>query len=98
MDGEAGFSSMAVRFFNAPGSWVHLPAALELYASDDGVEYKLINSTKVQSSAESGVKTISINFPKMKSNFLKVVAQNHGIIAKDYLEKATLLGYLWMRW
>lgn len=82
LDGEAGFSSMAVRFFNAPGSWVHLPAALELYASDDGVEYKLINSTKVQSSAESGVKTISINFPKMKSNFLKVVAQNHGIIAK----------------
>jgi len=82
LDGEVSFSSFAVRFFNAPGSWVHLPAAVEVYASDDGVEYKLVNSTKVQGSAESGVKTISMSFPKMKTNFLKVVAQNHGIIAK----------------
>jgi hexosaminidase len=82
LDGEVSFSSLAVRFFNAPGSWVHLPAAVEVYASDDGVEYKLVNSTKVQGSAESGVKTISMSFPKMKTNFLKVVAQNHGIIAK----------------
>jgi len=77
---DSKFSSASIRFFNAPGSWVYLPATVEVYASSDGIQYNLISKQSVERSADAKVFTIALNFQEIKARYVKVVAKNHGII------------------
>lgn len=81
LDGKTGVSGISARFFNATGSWVYLPSMVQVYASDDGVEYRLVDSKKIEPSSLT-VFTAELKFPVLQTAFLKVVARNHGIIQK----------------
>lgn len=83
LDEKTNISGVSARFFNATGSWVHLPGKIEVYVSEDGLNYKLISSKKIDpSSASFPVHTTQLMFPTLQTTFIKIVARNHGIIEK----------------
>ena len=84
LDGVAEINSVKLRFFNAPGSWVYLPSSMEVFASEDGVQFQSIATKVFERSQEAGVHTLGLNFSSIKTKYLKVVAKNHGKIASGF--------------
>jgi hexosaminidase len=76
---QESFSKVSVDFFNGEGSWIHLPKSVEVFTSDDGV-----NFTSVQTMSGEDVKSadgvVVMNIGDRKARYLKVFARNAGKI------------------
>ncbi len=76
---QESFSKVSVDFFNGEGSWIYLPKSVEVFTSDDGV-----NFTSVQTMSGEVVKSaggvVVMNIDDRKARYLKVFARNAGKI------------------
>ncbi len=75
------FHSIRTRFFHAPGSWVYMPQSVQLFVSDDGINFRLAVEKKVEAGNESGPHKFQFDFPSITARFIKLIAVNHGIIS-----------------
>lgn len=69
-----------IRFLQDQKSWILFPAQIELYSSDDGMDFQridLIQTNMEKNTQEALIKIFS--FPlKVKSNYYKIIAVNPG--------------------
>lgn len=75
------FHSIRTRFFHAPGSWVYMPQSVQLFVSDDGINFRLAVEKKVEAGNESGPQKFQFDFPGITARFIKLIAVNHGMIS-----------------
>jgi hexosaminidase len=73
-------NSVSIDVLSAESSWIYLPVKAELYISDDGKSFKLIQTLSENEIKKSG-RTIVMDGGKSKARYIKVVAVNAGIIA-----------------
>jgi hexosaminidase len=76
------FSSVKTRFFHTPNSWVYMPKVVQLYVSDDGINFRMAVEQKVEATTLVGPQTVELKFPALSARYVKFVALNHGTIAK----------------
>jgi len=80
------FSKVSFNFMNAKSSWIWPPKGAEVYISDDGTNFKLLNSKTIDADALEGstAEKVIIETPNAKGRYLKFVAKGYGIIPKNY--------------
>ncbi len=61
------------------GSWIYAPKSLEVYSSDDGTNFRMIENADVRKQAET-TRSLDWGFPPLKTRYVKVVAKNFGNI------------------
>lgn len=73
------FSKVTIDVLNDEGSWIYLPKKVELYISDDG-----INFTKVKDVQESEIaemkREIVLDAGEVSARYVRIVAENFGIV------------------
>ncbi len=67
-------SSVTMTFHNQVNAWIHHPENFEIYASEDGKNFKLI-AQKNQNKIGKQTVTVKIDFPSVNTKYLKVVAK-----------------------
>jgi len=73
-------STVRIRFFHGPNSWVYLPASLELQGSVDGEKFSRIHAESVPPGRDIGIYEQTMRFPGTNVRFLRIIAKNHGLI------------------
>lgn len=72
-------------FLHQPGSWIHQPAEIEVYSSTDGLNFKLLGSSKTvyyqKDSDQIGYIELNSN---VKQRYVKVLVKNGGLIPVGY--------------
>lgn len=76
-------NKLSLRFFNAASSWVYPPSSLKVLGSTDGQNFSEITIKELSGSTEGAVMVKTFHLATTKITHLKVVAKNHGIIAKS---------------
>jgi hexosaminidase len=73
-------SSVKMHTLDQNGSWIYLPAYVEIFTSTDGKVYKSQGRTKdfVKDTLTMGFMTV--NFTPVTTRFVKLIAKNYGII------------------
>ncbi len=76
------FDKINLRFFKGIGEWIHLPSMVKIHLSEDGENYQLKSEIPIDNT-KSGqpFKNIGISMPGTITNFIRIEATNHGIIA-----------------
>jgi hexosaminidase len=76
------FSKVTTHYVNSKGSWIHPPTAIAVFSSNDGMEFKLLASVVIDAARMTGntVETVTLNTPKAKGRYLKLVAKTAGVI------------------
>jgi len=73
------FSKVSIDVLNDEGSWIYLPKKVELYISDDG-----INFTKVKDVQESEIaemkREIEIEIGEVSARYVRIAAENFGMV------------------
>lgn len=70
-----------MRFFNGEGQWIYLPKSVEVHVSNDGKIFKKIYVTN-NISSKNNLAEIKIPMVGIQTQYLKIVAHNHGRIAQ----------------
>ena len=73
--GKDSVEKVSMNFHNQVSAWIHHPQQFEMYSSEDGINFKKIAEKTIQKSAKQTL-TVSLNFAKTKSKYLKVVAHH----------------------
>jgi len=73
-------SSVSIRFFHGPNSWVYLPVSIELFSSADGSTFTPLHSDTMPAGHDIGVYEKVLHFPSANMRYLKIVAKNRGLI------------------
>lgn len=72
-------NTIDLRFFKVEGQWIYLPKKVEIYTSEDGVNYMSKHaSTTIHS--DTKICSVSIDLKGIKSQYLKFNFTNFGII------------------
>jgi hexosaminidase len=61
------------------GSWIYPPSNFEVYTSDDGINFKIIENADAPK-AIGITKSLEWGFSPLKTRYIKVIAKNFGII------------------
>ena len=81
LDKPKTIQSFAMGFYQNTPSWVILPKTIEIYTSNDGIQYQLLTtiSHKIDISREDAMKhTFRANWPKRKMRYVRVIAKYAG--------------------
>ncbi len=75
-------SQISVGTFQQPGSWIYFPESVTVYFSDDGKIFHELGIVEnvINGQAGNAKKEFSLNTKGIKSQFIKVVAKNMGVI------------------
>lgn len=68
------------RFYKGESQWIYLPQEVQVWASDDGVDFKEIATTN-EISGEDKVIELLLKVESISTRYLKIFVKNHGIIA-----------------
>lgn len=68
----------SVEILQQPGSWIWAPAALEVWLSGDGQNWKKAGETTEKKMREGGLGTLRVSFAKSGARYVKVVAKHPG--------------------
>jgi len=71
--------STKFRFFNGKGQWIYPPKSVEIFSSDDGVNFTKVKNFKVLDGSQLIVSS-TFNFEPITTRYLKVHVHRHGII------------------
>ncbi len=77
-------STVNLRFYKAPSSWIYMPASIKILASADGVQFEEIASKINPDDGRMGVQFHSFSFSPMKLQYIKIIAVNNGIIKPGF--------------
>lgn len=80
-----GFSRVTTHFVNSKVSWIYPPRGVEVYVSDDGINFKLVASKEIAAETMQGitVETVVLDTPGAKGRYLKFVAKTFGVIPEN---------------
>ncbi len=78
-------TSVSLRFFHQPSSWVWIPRKIEIWGSTDGLNYTIINQKEPKTPDHEGIINCIIDIPKTKVKYLKIKAEPYGIIPNNYV-------------
>ncbi|MBB6002922.1 family 20 glycosylhydrolase [Arcicella rosea] len=67
------------RFFHKPSSWIWIPSEVQIFGSNDGVNYEQIAQQKVAVPTKEGVTQVQVSFNK-SVKYLKIIAPSFGTI------------------
>ena len=73
-------SSVSIRFFHGPNSWVYLPSSVEVHGSLDGENFSRLHAGPVPAGRDIGVFEQTMRFPRSNVRFLRIFAKNQGLI------------------
>ncbi|MEP7169390.1 MAG: FN3 associated domain-containing protein, partial [Bacteroidota bacterium] len=76
---QENFSSVIVDALEANTSWIYLPKSVEVFSSDDGINFKTLKKISSEEIKQMKRKLI-LNVGNSKAQFIKIVAENFGII------------------
>ncbi len=63
------------------GSWIYLPSKFEVFTSDDGVNFKIIENTDApKEQPGERIRSFEAGFATLKTRFIRVLATNFGTI------------------
>jgi hexosaminidase len=79
---KTSIKKVGLRFFNAPSSWIYLPAQVELLGSLDGVTYKVLGIKKDFDPKKSGNQRVEFVVNTEEVKYIKIRAKNFGLIPK----------------
>ncbi|MBK8491871.1 MAG: family 20 glycosylhydrolase [Saprospirales bacterium] len=71
--------NLQLRFFQSQGQWIYLPREVELFYSDDGIQFQSVAREAMPSTAES-VLSFGLTFPETKARYWKMVITRFGKI------------------
>ena len=80
---ETEVSRVIVSALSNVSSWIFLPKSISVYKSDDGKHFTKIgyvNNTEEYQGAKDRKKEFTIDFPTVKTRYIKVVVENFGKI------------------
>lgn len=77
LDSTQNISEIILHSFEQTGSWIYRPASVAFYASDDGKEFKLIQTLNEGTGSKNLLYKINTN---RKARHLKIFAKNFGTI------------------
>jgi len=80
MDSIQDIKEIMLHTFEQPGSWIYRPSSVSFYESEDGKDFKLIETLL------SGIGSKNILYKintKIKTRHIKIIAKNTGIIPSD---------------
>lgn len=77
-----GINKISLRFFNDPQQWIYLPKKIEVFISDDGVDFEKVAQGSVQAAADTPVKMVEIPLAEIAARFVKIEVERFGIIPK----------------
>lgn len=73
-------NKVSLRFFNSPTQWIYLPKKIEVYVSDDGIEFKKAGQSSAQTTDDKYAKEIEFPMAEITGRFVKIKAERFGII------------------
>jgi hexosaminidase len=78
-------SSVGIHTMEQNGSWIYLPASLDVYTSRDGKKFTKAGSASTFKKDSSGFLSghINLRFARTTARFIKLVAKNYGKIPED---------------
>ncbi len=74
-------NTITFRFFIGEGQWIYLPKSIQVFTSEDGLDFIEKRRSKTIEGDQKLVKHV-IALDAVQSRYLKVVAENYGIIPK----------------
>lgn len=76
------FSRVTTRFVNDKASWIYPPRSMEVYISDDGLNFTLLASKPIPADTMRGatLETVQLETPGAAGRYLKFVAKTYGVI------------------
>ncbi|MFH1195127.1 MAG: GH92 family glycosyl hydrolase [bacterium] len=78
---EQKLTSISASFLQNTGSWIFYPKKIEIFISDDGINFaKIYEAENVpdENNSESGIKEFGKSLEQIESRFIKVIAANVG--------------------
>ncbi len=77
--------TVKIYFLHQPSSWIHKPSEIQIFASSNGTDFKLIGSSEklIFDEKESNLGSIQLII-NSKSRFIKVIVKNNGPIKAGY--------------
>ena len=78
------FNSVSVYFMNLPQSWIYPPSQIALLVSDDGVNFKEIETQQNLSLTDEGAQRVLFKVKDLQARYMKIVAKHYGLIPKGY--------------
>jgi hexosaminidase len=76
---EQEIRQVTVDVLNAELSWIYLPKEIEILVSDDGLNFQSVSKID-WSVINTFERNVTINFDKIKTRYVKIVAKNFGKI------------------
>lgn len=79
-----------VNFLQDQRSWIFYPTEVELYVSENGTDFELLSSEKIDAgkrAEETEIKNMTFNKIFEKARFVKIVAKNFGALPNWHLGK-----------
>ncbi len=73
-------SALTFQFFNAPGSWIHLPSEVVISASSDGKNFEIIKQQNIETTNLKYIEPKILLDKKIIPQYLKILVKNHGEI------------------
>lgn len=80
---STAFNRVTLHYLDAQPSWVYPPRGVEVYGSADGKNFTLLSKKEINSQVKrtsNQMETVSVETPKAKTRYLKVVVQKYGVI------------------
>ncbi|HMV25169.1 MAG TPA: hypothetical protein PKA71_12610, partial [Saprospiraceae bacterium] len=74
-------SEVAVGSMDIKGSWIHPPKRLQVYTSNDGIDYKIVSDASAPLDFDGIAHSVTF---KEEARYVKVIAQNQGIIPDGF--------------
>ena len=65
LEKKTNFQKVTASLLSDQGSWIFMPAAIEVYCSNDGKDYKLLNSKKINPTKKGEV--IGLHFEEYQT-------------------------------
>ena len=79
LEKRTSFQKVTASLLSDQGSWIFMPASVEVYCSNDGKDFKFLGSQKIKPTADGepiGLYFEEVSFPKDQAKFVKVVIKN----------------------
>ncbi len=74
--------SLSLQYYQSPASWIYPPRQIEVYSSNDGKDYRLYKSMKLDKHIQrAGL--IALSLEGLSTAYLKIHVHNHGMIDAD---------------
>lgn len=79
------FDKVTAHFVNAKVAWIYPPRSVQVYSSDDGVNFTLLANQDIDVEKMDGIsiETVNLDTPGAKGRYLKFVAATFGVIPAD---------------